>query len=76
MTVFRWLVHSNSLSCLEEQCDALRSVVQRVYRLVLPLDVPEILDYSGTLKTPNLVFTISKMLMPTITMPSSRCFSW
>ena len=50
VTLFRWLVHNNSLSCLEEQCDSLWSGIQRVYRLVLPLDVPELLDYSGTLK--------------------------
>ena len=49
VTTFRWLVHSNSLSYLEEQCNALSSDVQRVYRLVLPLDVPELLDYSGKL---------------------------
>ena len=47
VTVFRWLVHSNSLYYLEEQCDTLRSDIQRVYRLVLPLDVAELLDYSG-----------------------------
>ena len=47
MTTFRWLVHSNSLSYLEEQCDTLKSDTHRVYRLVVPLDVSELLDYSG-----------------------------
>ena len=50
VTLFHWLVLSNSLPCLEEQCDvASRSVdlQQRVYRLVLPLDVAELLDYNG-----------------------------
>ena len=50
VTLFRWLVYSNSLSCLEEQCDVVSGSVdlqQRVYRLALPLDVAELLDYSG-----------------------------
>jgi len=50
VTLFRWLVYSNSLSRLEEQCDAVSGSVdlqQRVYRLVLPLDVADLLDYSG-----------------------------
>jgi len=50
VTLFRWLVNSNSLSCLEEQCDVASESVdlqQQVYRLVLALDVAELLDYSG-----------------------------
>lgn len=51
VTLFRWLVDSKLLSYLEEQCDTFKNGIQRVYRLVLPLDVPKLLDYSGTLKT-------------------------
>jgi len=59
--LFRWLVFSNSLSCLEEQCDVVSKSVdlqQRVYRLVLPLDVAELLDYSGMLKQRIICFGV------------------